>query len=233
MKIELIGTGCTWTKRLSTSFIINDHIMLDCPQGSFKTMFNSGKLDKIDTVIISHYHSDHWADLHLFVEILKNRKVTRSTKIYAPEGFWKYFENVCNAFQLPKTLAYAQTHLSFNKLTNGKVFKSGNLNITAYTVKHIPDSFGFAISEGQKTIGFSCDTAMCENLVKIIKKSKAIFIDMAAIYPSDKHLSVNDVINLKKEFENVDFYPIHLSKFSIAAAKNKMRLPKDGDVFNF
>ena len=231
MKIELIGTGCTWTKKLATSYIVDDHIMLDCPQGSFKTLLAKHNLESIDTVIISHYHSDHWADFHLFVEALKHKNFTNKIKVFAPIGFWEKFECLAKAFYLPKTLIFAKEHISFNQLKNGKVFKIGRLNFVSYEVKHIPDSFGFVASDGETTVGFSCDTSMCDNLIKIIKKSKVVFIDMASTQPNDKHLCVNEVINLQKEFENIQFIPVHLSNHSTHSAKNKLSLPHDGQVF--
>ncbi len=231
MKIEVVGSGCTWMKKLSTSFIVDDHIMIDCPQGSFKTMFSQGKLQGIDTVILTHYHSDHWADLHLFVEFCKKSGFTEKIKVFAPEGFWEKFEAMTNAFCLPKTFLYAKEHLAFSKLTNGKVFKVGHINFTAYEVLHIPNSFGFVAGDGRTSVGFSGDTAMCDGLIKILKRSKHIFIDMAATATNDKHLSVSEVLNLSKEFENTVFHPIHFSKFSIAAAKNKIPLTREGEVF--
>ena len=48
MKVTIVGNMCTWTKELSTSYILNDDVLIDLPQCSFKTLYNDYDLNKID-----------------------------------------------------------------------------------------------------------------------------------------------------------------------------------------
>ena len=233
MKIEVVGSGNSWTKRLSTSFIIDDHILIDVPQGSFKSLFTNKKLENIDTVILTHYHSDHWADFHLFVETLKHKNFLKKIKLFAPEGFWQKYDCLTSALSIKHNFEFAKQHVSYSQLYNGKIFKIANLKFTTYEVLHIESSFGFVIDDGKQKIGFSGDTAMCDSLLKIIKKSNHVFIDVSSADLSKKHLSVNEALNLKKEFENVSFCAVHYSNSVAPLLKGKFRLAHDGETFVF
>ena len=233
MKIEVVGSGNSWTKRLSTSYIIDDHILLDLPQGSFKTLFVNKKLEKIDTVIITHYHSDHWADFHLFIETLIHKNFSKKIKLFAPEDFWTRYDYLTSALNIKDNFEFAKKHILYSQLCNGKIFKIANLNFTTYKVLHIENSFGFVADNGILRVGFSGDTAICDSLQKILKKSNHIFIDVSSAELSKKHLNVNQALNLKKEFENVKFYAVHYSDSVIPLLRNKMQLTHDGEIFIF
>ena len=66
MEIIQLGTASIWPAEFSSSFLIDGHILVDCPNGLIKQM---KRLDldilKIDTVLITHFHADHYFDLPL------------------------------------------------------------------------------------------------------------------------------------------------------------------------
>ena len=72
MEIIQLGTASIWPAEFSSSFLIDGHILVDCPNGLIKQM---KRLDldilKIDTVLITHFHADHYFDLPLlYLELL-------------------------------------------------------------------------------------------------------------------------------------------------------------------
>ena len=66
MKLQIIGSGGMWHKENSASYLIDDHILIDIPNGSCKNLYNLGvKTEKIDNVLITHFHGDHYFDTDL------------------------------------------------------------------------------------------------------------------------------------------------------------------------
>ena len=54
MKLQIIGSGGMWHKENSASYLIDDHILIDMPNGSCKNLYNLGiKVEKIDNVLIT------------------------------------------------------------------------------------------------------------------------------------------------------------------------------------
>ena len=64
MKLQIIGSGAIITKNASASTLIDGKILVDCGAGTFKQLLRSGcKVEEIDTILITHLHSDHFMDI--------------------------------------------------------------------------------------------------------------------------------------------------------------------------
>ena len=80
-------------------------------------------------------------------------------------------------------------------------------------------------------IGFSGDSAMCNNLHKIICKTKAAFVDCSAISVNNKHLSVEEFFSLKKSYPLCQMIPVHMSIYSEKELlSNNISVPFQGKI---
>ncbi len=232
MKLDVVGSCCTWTKQLSTSFILNDEILIDAPQGSFKTLSHKYDLEKIKYIIITHFHSDHFIDLHLVLDYIFSKFPDHTLSIVAPKGCE---EKLCSLFRLVE-VGYLEAPLKqrvkFIDFENGKKFKLDNYSFKAYLMSHVGlDAYGFMAEQNGIKVGFSGDTSMCNNVRKIIKKSNACFIDCASVNQNNKHLSCQEVLDLQEEFSDCKLYPVHLSDHSKAELDRlKVKYPKQGEI---
>lgn len=209
MKIDLVGNHCTWTKELSTSYIINDNMLFDVPLGSFKTLFNDYNIKNIENIVISHFHSDHFGDLFLVLDVFS--KLNKPLTILAPKGCKERIEMIMRKMEVAHLIP-SLDNFTFIIAENGKTVRLGNYKIKCFSVHHENlDAYGYTIDDGSAIVGFSGDSAMCNNIRKIAKASRAMFIDASSVVQNNKHLATFEVANLAKEFENTKFYPVHLS----------------------
>lgn len=230
MKIDVVGCMCTWTKKLSASYIINDEILFDAPQGSFKTLFEDYDLLKTKYIIISHFHSDHFMDIHLVLDYYSHHGKEKLT-IIAPKGCK---ERLKTMFRLVE-VSYLEEFLNditFIECENNKIVKVGPYKIKMFKMLHnYLDAYGFTIEENGVKVGFSGDTAMCNNVRKILSKSKIAFVDTAQTKVTNKHLCVQEVKGLIDEFPDCKIYPTHMSIFSIEQLDQLgIPYPKEGDI---
>lgn len=232
MKIDVVGSMCTWCLELSTSYIINDELLFDAPQGSFKTLMNVYDLCKIKYIIISHFHSDHFVDLHLVIDYMYHHSKIEKIKIIAPKGCRERLISLFRIIEISYLEEILDKKFEFIDVENNKIIKFDGYKIKCYKMLHQNlDSYGFVIEKDGSTVGFSGDTANCNNVRKIISKSKAIFIDTSNIKQDNKHLSVGEVVALANEFQNCKFYSVHLSPYSVNELKNtSLTHPKQGEV---
>lgn len=233
MKIDVVGSGCTWTRGLSTSFVINDEILFDVPLGSFKSLMHDYNLEKINYIIISHFHSDHFNDIHLVLDYIFNRYPNKKLTIIAPNGC---FERICTLFRLIE-VSYLEEYLKdleFIVCENGKKFKLGQYDFKCFKMTHGKvDAYGFIIDHNNVKVGFTGDTAMCNNVHKILKKTKGCFIDCANVQPNNKHLSVGEVVELSHEYSDCKLFLVHLSIYSIEQLeKLNIQYPHQSEVIN-
>ncbi len=231
MKIDVVGYMCTWTKELSSSYIINDEILFDTPEGSFKSLLNDYNLKKIKLIVISHFHSDHFIDLHLVLTNIFHETKNNIT-IIAPKGCRERIIEVLRIIDASHIIEPLKERVTFIDCENNKI-----VNIFDYKIKifkmhhHNYDAYGFIFQKDDKKIGFSGDTAMCNNLLKILNKSQVAFIDCAGIKETNNHLCVNEIVSLIKEYPNCKIYPIHLSYFSQKELDSfKIKYPYQGEI---
>ena len=53
MKVNVMGTSCTWFTRNNTSFVIDDEMFLDVPEGAYKNLIQVADLEKLKCIFIS------------------------------------------------------------------------------------------------------------------------------------------------------------------------------------
>lgn len=231
MKIDIVGCYCTWVKELSTSFIINDEILFDVPQGSFKTLLTQYPITDINYIIISHFHSDHFMDIHLVLDYLYHH-TNKTITILAPKGCKEKLIKMFQVVEISYLERFLEDKVIFIDAENNKIVKIGDYKIKCYKMLHASlDAYGFTIEKGDETIGFGGDSTECNNLRKIIKKSSFAFIDSSNVKPDNKHLAVKELIELKKEYASTHIVPVHLSYFSRdELTKNNIPFPKQGDI---
>ena len=132
MNIKILGTGGALSE-LSTSYLINESILIDCGLDIVKKIIKNGDIDKINKICITHLHMDHVSgfELFLFYKLFKHE----TFKVFAGIDFLDFYKNLKCSID-PKTGSFIQpfTFIEyFNKpsiharhIINSEI----NLNIT-------------------------------------------------------------------------------------------------------
>ncbi len=241
MKVYVVGTSCSWFKRNDTSFIIDDNIIFDMPSGSYKDIIKTTDQNKIEAVIISHFHSDHFADLAYLVKFCMSYAEGRKEKlrVYGPKGILKKLIERNTAYELnedERSEEEIQKAVTFIEIEDGMTFKEGKYNVSVYKMEHgKPETLGFTFKEDNgKTIGFSADTCYCENLEKIVSSSNYAFVEMTLLHQSKSHLSSNEFVALSKKYEKTKIFPVHTTDVAQKfAEENGLNFLHDGEILNF
>ena len=238
MKINVIGTGCTWFERNNTSFLIDDKIVLDAPNGNYKYIIKSADFNKISSVLISHFHTDHFGDFHIFATKFM-REAKEKKKIYGPKGLLerliiinKASDAACDEISEEKL----RQNMDFIDLYDGFEFNLEDYKVIAYKMQHsFCDVYGFVFeNKNGIKIGFSADTQMCENLHKMLKNSDYAFVEMASTEKRPNHLSIEEFESLIKQYPNCKIYPVHTcDKCQEYAEKHNLNYLKDGQILEF
>lgn len=233
MKIQVLGTSCTWFQRKNTSYIINDEMLVDVPQGSFKTIINNCDLANIKYIIITHFHSDHFADLHILASFIYKLKLNHKIIIYAPKHARKKLVQLCKCFEISNEIAYINKYFQFVTIKTNEEINIGEYKIKFKQVQHgTLNCYGFTIQQKSKSkiIGFTADSGLCKSVEEIIESADVVFMDTSNLTGNLKHMGLDNYFHFCKTYNHKEFYPVHMNDAVYEKLKNKIY---DGKIFNF
>ena len=174
------GTGTLSTDdRAGSSVAIlaaNRVLLFDAGPGSTRVLGQAGvPLSEVDTVFLTHFHSDHFGDLGdlaIATEILGR---DHPLHILGPEGVHDVVAGFEQAYAIDHDHRDAQHpgHLEapptqVTTLTEGIVFDEDGLVVEAFRVDHDPvdEAYGYRITYAQKTVVNSGDTRASDAVVE-------------------------------------------------------------------
>ncbi|WGH24959.1 MAG: ribonuclease Z [Candidatus Shikimatogenerans bostrichidophilus] len=130
-------------------FIKNNYFLIDCGEGTQSQILKSKiKLNKIDYILISHLHGDHYFGL---ISILSTYQLLRRQKqltIYAPRGL-KQILNINFKWSRTK-ISYPIKFIYLTSLKQKKIFENKDLKIYTIPLKHTIYTNGFIFKEKKK-----------------------------------------------------------------------------------
>lgn len=239
MKVFAVGTGCTWFQRNNTSFIIDERILFDTPSGSYKDIIRKIDIFKLDGIIVSHFHADHFGDFPVFATRFMRESErqgrTKNLKVYGPRSVLDKLvalnQLLCGGLdECDRELL--QKHIDFVDVVDGDEFELSGYKVKAINVDHGRVAcLGYTFTdETGKTVGFSGDTKECEGLHKILESSDFAFVDMASLEPVKTHLDTKRFMELQKEYPNCKMFPVHTSdECKVFAEENNLCIINDAD----
>lgn len=218
MNIHLVGTGSIWPTELSSCAIVDDAIMLDCPNGMIKALKRKSFIfENLCICLITHFHADHFFDIpFLLIELALHAPMKRKLTFIGPKGIREKIEQLF-------MLAYPDyweriSHnlkICFVECDDKRTqIKCEGYEIVPYKMSHNDFiCYGYTIQKGYKRVGFTGDTLFCENVERIIQSSQISFVDMTFCTNSLAHMGVNDMLELKKKYggEHI-LVPTHMGR---------------------
>ena len=229
MKITFIGTGNMGCKKRANTSVLIDDLLIDIGCGTVKQL---GRLDietkRIKYILISHFHSDHFADiLHILVTRRIRKENDNKIKVLGPIGIEKTIKDFLTITQDNEILL---DELEIIELKENESFK-----INEYVIKPLPlvhgktkSIYGYIIEKDNKQIGYTCDTTVCENFEEICKNVNYLIGDANSITTNANHMGLNDFTEYAKKYKNCKFYAIHRGDYE--DRNEYVNFPDDGDV---
>lgn len=197
-----------YVKENSACTLINDNLIIDLPNGTLKQLLKKNyDVTKIKTILITHLHGDHTADIPFF---LKYMFLNSDDKIciIGPKGIKKTIKKLFEVYYFSEPQQFKDGTVEFIEIE--KTIEISNYKIEAYNVKHgkITNCLAYVINN---QLGLTGDACMCNGIQKIFEKSKLVVCDTSTIVGDNCHLGVNEVKKLVRQY-NVRVIPTHMRK---------------------
>jgi len=148
-------------------------------------------VEKIKSILLSHKHLDHSADLNIIVDAITEGAFKRRGRLFIPKEAWE------EGILLPY-LKEALAETIF--LKEKEVYQTSKFSfITTCRLYHSAETYGFIFSlKNGKRLGFLVDTAFFEELIPEFQGVNYFIVNLVRYDPKEGvlHLSVRDVRKL-------------------------------------
>lgn len=245
MKLTILGTGCAWTKRGCANYILDNNIMVDPGFGSIKQLLKSDdrlmhheKIERIDLVLITHFHSDHYFDIpYILQKCAIGKYADRKLTIIAPEGGKNNIMELCRlgleraSYEKIKFDSFIEWH----ECKHNETIKWQDLEITPMQVDHGSTlAFGFVIKQPSgKILGFTGDTTMCDSYQYMLDHCDTLVACMSNTKKERKLFNIVEGIPIMKKYKGkCCIIPAHMTSQGWDYARERIRVPVDLEVFD-
>lgn len=217
ISITMLGTGSPRPdiERSGPSQVLtigNKPFLIDCGEGTTTQLLRAGiPLESIDTLFITHLHSDHLFGYAQFL-IGGQGNGRRELTVVGPVGMKQYHERILQLYE--EDLNY---RLSLGRSSKGlfdvniiEIEEPGKIDIdipaqvTCDSMIHSVTTYGFRFEIDNKVVVFSGDTAPTPNIVNLSKGADVLVQDAAltttSVYTKGKNAEFSKVFeNLKRQ----------------------------------
>ena len=227
MRIQLLpstfdGQGMATLEQRLTCFLIDDCVAVDA--GSIAIALTNEQRAKVRDIIVTHPHLDHIASLPIFIAHLYPT-LKEPMRVYATEEVIGLLErDVFNWNVYPRFSDLKNDYgpvMEYVPIQVGQSFSVAHLNVMAVPVNHIVPTIGLVVSDGERSVAFSSDTAETDDFWRLLNEMKDLdvlliessFPDrMAKLAQVSRHFTPASLNNeLKKLNHNgMDIMAVHL-----------------------
>lgn len=152
--LQILGSGSavpTSTRSLTSQYIVcaNRHVLIDCGEGTQTQMRKFGvKFQRIDIVLISHLHGDHYFGLVGLLSTMHLLGRVKPIQIYAPEELKEiiFIQLNYGGAKLSYDIEFIPTKDDGLNL----LFNDEKIEIYSFPLSHKVPTTGFKITEKQK-----------------------------------------------------------------------------------
>jgi ribonuclease Z len=161
LKVKFLGTGgsITQAERFMNTTLVqigNDKNLVDCGEGASMQLMRSGAGMQVDSVFITHFHTDHVSGITMLLHNLAVFDRDYPLKLYGPAGMEEY------AKKLPQAYNGIPTHLTIeaHEVKPGDVLEFNGYKVEVFKTYHRLPSVGYAFVEGPRSGKFNVDKAL-------------------------------------------------------------------------
>lgn len=217
--------------RYWNSFVLDRSILVEPSPTALPHLRRAGvPVDGLDAIAVSHFHPDHtfgWPFL-----LLEAAQKGRTAPLYVigPPGIAAFLEDMMKLGAVGEVHAAAHSVLDIRYVeVDGGWQQAGTVRFRGIEVEHVPNlrCFGFLFDLGERTIGYSGDTQLCEGLEELARGADALVLECNSAHPWPGHMNVDSVRSLRATVPHVPFVLTHVDTDVDATGIDDVRIASD------
>jgi ribonuclease BN (tRNA processing enzyme) len=161
MQLTILGSAASYAgaDQACSGYLVEHDgatIMIDCGNGALANAAHITDVTSLDAVIISHGHTDHFADLFALEAALRfaPEGPVGSLPVYLPEGLWERMREL-----LPESgAAHLAEAFEPHVLRAGEALVFDDITVTPHPVDHDGPTFALMIEVLGERLAYTADT---------------------------------------------------------------------------
>lgn len=208
MKITMLGTGSIYSKSNCARLIIDNNILIDIGPGTIKQLIKENyDLKQIDTILLTHLHSDHILDFPTFIVNIEVLGIKNKIDIYSPRGTKEKLLILTRLMYEDYFDEFINKYLNFIEIYDNFEIKNKHHNIKVKEVFHKGiEAYGFIIDS---KLGITGDSSLCDSIVYISNNSSIIICDCSQKIGDEYHMGIDNIKKLLGQNKNLQIIPTH------------------------
>ena len=192
MRIIVVGCSPAWPNPggAQSGYLVqgSGRLLLDCGPGVLPRLRAQEGWPEVAAIAITHFHLDHWGDIVPWTwggKYGPGRDVPRPTLLVPPKGteelhhFGKHFG----------TDGMFEEAFELREYADAEPFEAAGLDVTPIRVLHYDiETYGFRVTDGERTLAYSGDSAPCDALVEVARDADLFLCEATLAEPREAGL---------------------------------------------
>jgi ribonuclease BN (tRNA processing enzyme) len=234
-KVVLLGTaggpGVRGARMQPATAVVVDGVpyIIDCGNGVARAMFSAGlPLAKLNTIFVTHHHSDHIADYGALMLIAWGNGLKTPVATFGPPPLAAMTNALWSAYARDIEVRVAEEGrpplvplVRVTELTaDGEVYADERVRVTAAVVNHgkMKPAFAYRFDTADRAIVISGDTIYDENLIRLARGADLLVHEALYTPGLDRLLSLtNNASTLREHIVNTHTDTVDVGRVAAAA----------------
>ncbi len=203
MKVTVVGCSPAWPNPggAHSGYLVEStsRVLLDCGPGVLSRLREAEAWPSLDAIAITHFHLDHWGDLVPWTwgAMFGPGRDAPKAELWIPPGGSEELRRFGIRFGTEQMFEDA---FSLREYADAEPFAVGELEVTPARVVHYDiETYGFRISDGTRTLGYSGDSAPSPRLAEIGRDADLFLCEATLVQPEAGdlrgHLTVDEALD--------------------------------------
>ena len=183
MQVTVLGSGTAIPvpSRFPAGYLLEvgtGVALVDCGPGTLRRLATVGvPLERLDAVLLTHYHTDHCADVAALLFALRAPRYAGRPplRLFGAPGLQRLVDKLTEVWPWLEPRGY---ELQVTELRPG-AFAFGGAEVTAVPIPPPAQSLGYRVTDGTGSVAFSGDADTCDELVELARGTDLFVCDCA------------------------------------------------------